>query len=104
MSSSLNRWHALTRFIDAGDLPADNNPAENRSRPFTVGRKQFPYAGSWREGERAAALMSLIHPAKLKDHERCAKLRDFLERSPVQPTSQSDRLCPQHWRPVILTT
>jgi len=28
---SLNRWAALTRYIDDGDLPIDNNWVENQS-------------------------------------------------------------------------
>ena len=35
---SLKRWQALTRYIDDGDLPADNNRAENQIRPIALGR------------------------------------------------------------------
>jgi len=35
---SLNRWEALTRYLDDGDLPIDNNWIENRIRPVTVDR------------------------------------------------------------------
>jgi len=35
---SLKRWDALTRFIDEGDLPIDNNWVENRIRPIALGR------------------------------------------------------------------
>jgi hypothetical protein len=33
---SLNRWQALTRYIDDGDLPADNNWVENQIRPIAM--------------------------------------------------------------------
>jgi transposase len=33
---SLKRWDALTRFIDDGDLPADNNWVENQIRPIAM--------------------------------------------------------------------
>jgi hypothetical protein len=36
---SLGRWQALTRYIDDGDLPIDNNWVENRIRPISVGHK-----------------------------------------------------------------
>jgi transposase len=36
---SLGRWQALTRYIDDGDPPIDNNWVENRIRPISVGRK-----------------------------------------------------------------
>ena len=35
---SLKRWGALTRFLDDGQLPIDNNWAENQIRPIAVGR------------------------------------------------------------------
>jgi len=35
---SLKRWHALTRYIDDGDLPADNNWVERQIRPIAIGR------------------------------------------------------------------
>ena len=33
---SLNRWAALTRYIDDGELPIDNNWVENRIRPIAM--------------------------------------------------------------------
>jgi hypothetical protein len=38
---SLKRWAALTRFIDDGDLAADNNCIENLIRPIALGRKNL---------------------------------------------------------------
>ena len=35
---SLGRWEALTRYLDDGDLPADNNWVENQIRPIAIGR------------------------------------------------------------------
>ncbi|MCK0508447.1 IS66 family transposase [Aromatoleum anaerobium] len=32
------QWPRLIRYIERGDLPVDNNPAENAIRPFVVGR------------------------------------------------------------------
>ena len=33
---SLGRWQALTRFVDDGALPIDNNWVENRIRPIAL--------------------------------------------------------------------
>jgi hypothetical protein len=33
---SLRRWDALTRFVDHGGLPADNNHVERQIRPIAV--------------------------------------------------------------------
>ena len=57
---SLRRWSALTRFLADGQLPIDNNWAENQIRPVAIGRKNWLFAGSLRAGQRAAAVMSLI--------------------------------------------
>ena len=35
---SLRRWQALTRFVDDGQLPPDNNWIENQIRPIAIGR------------------------------------------------------------------
>lgn len=77
---SLKRWVALTRFIDDGELAADNNRIENLIRPIALGRKNWLFAGSLRAGQRAAAIMSLLHTARLNGHEPYAYLKDVLQR------------------------
>jgi transposase len=72
---SLKRWQALTRFIDDGRLPIDNNWIENQMRPIAIGRKNWLFAGSLLAGQRAAAIMSLIQSAKLNGHDPHAYLR-----------------------------
>jgi transposase len=96
---SLNRWTALTRYIDDGDLPADNNWVENQIRPIAIGRSNWLFAGSLRAGQRAAAVMSLVHSARLNGHDPYAYLRDILERLPTQPASRIDELLPHRWTP-----
>ena len=91
---SLNRWAALTRFVDDGQLPVDNNWIENRIRPIATGRKNWLFAGSLRAGKRAAAIMSLIQSAKLNGHDPFLYLKDILSRLPTQPNSQISELLP----------
>ena len=100
---SLNRWVALTRFLDDGDLPIDNNWVENRIRPIALGRQNWLFAGSLRAGKRAAAVMSLIHSAKLNGLEPYAYMREVLERLPTQPASRIDELLPHRWQPTTST-
>ena len=52
----LRRWGALTRFLENGQLPIDNNWVENQIRPVAVGRSNWLFAGSLRAGQRAAAI------------------------------------------------
>jgi len=94
---SLNRWAALTRYLADGDLPIDNNWVENQIRPIAIGRNNWLFAGSLRAGKRAAAVMSLLHSARLNGHDPYAYLRDVLERLPAQPASRIGELLPHRW-------
>ena len=98
---SLNRWTALMRYIDDGDLPPDNNWVENQIRPIALGRNNWLFAGSLRAGKRAAAVMSLVHSARLNGHEPYLYLRDVLERLPTMPASRIQELLPHRWEPAI---
>ena len=96
---SLKRWQALTRFIDDGRLPIDNNWIENQMRPIAIGRKNWLFAGSLLAGQRAAAIMSLIQSAKLNGLDPHAYLRDVLRRLPTHKASQIGDLLPHRWAP-----
>jgi transposase len=101
---SLNRWAALTRYLDDGDLPADNNWVENQIRPIAIGRNNWLFAGSLRAGKRAAAVMSLVHSARLNAHDPYAYLKDVLERLHTQPASRVQELLPHRWQPTITSS
>nr|WP_268237249.1 transposase [Undibacterium terreum] len=94
---SLNRWSALTHYLSDPLVPIDNNWVENQIRPIALGRKNWMFAGSLRAGKRAAAIMSLIHSARLNGHDPYAYLRDILERLPLQPFSRIGELLPHLW-------
>lgn len=96
---SLKRWEALTRYLDDGDAPIDNNWVENQIRPWALGRKNWLFAGSLRGGQRAAAVMSLIQSARLNAHDPYAYLKDVLTRLPTHPNSRIDELLPHNWVP-----
>ncbi len=96
---SLKRWAALTRYLEDGRVPIDNNHIEQQIRPLALGRKNWLFAGSLRAGQRAAAIMTLIQSAKLNGHDPLAYLSDILERLPTQPNNQIHELLPHHWRP-----
>ena len=98
---SLKRWGALTRFLDDGQLPIDNNWIENQIRPIAIGRGNWLFAGSLRAGQRAAAVMSLIQSAKLNGHDPYAYMKDVLSRLPTQRASQVGELLPHRWQPTL---
>ena len=96
---SLKRWAELARFVDDGDVPISNNWVENHIRPIALGRQNWLFAGSLRAGKRAAAIMSLLHSARINGHEPYAYLKDVLERLPTHPASRIDELLPHRWAP-----
>ena len=97
---SLRRWRALTRFLEDGQVPVDNNWIENQIRPIALGRNNWLFAGSLRGGQRAAAAMSLIQSAKLNGHDPHAYLKDVLTRLPTHMNSRIEELLPHRWTPV----
>lgn len=58
------QWPRLTRFLDDGLIPLDNNPAENAIRPFVVGRKNWLFSHTPSGAHASAAIYSLIETAK----------------------------------------
>jgi len=94
---SLNRWAALTRYLNDARLPVDNNHDEQQIRPWATGRKNWLFAGTLAAGQRAAAITSLIQSAKLNGHDPYAYLKDVLERLPTQRDSQIAQLLPHRW-------
>ena len=96
---SLRRWDALTRFVDDGQLPVDNNWIENQIRPIAIGRNNWLFAGSLRAGQRAAAVMSLIQSARMNGHDPYAYLKDVLTRLPTHKASRIVELLPHRWKP-----
>jgi len=95
---SLRRWEALTRFVNDGQLPVDNNWIENQIRPIAIGRNSWLFAGSLRAGQRAAAVMSLIQSARMNGHDPYAYLKDVLTRLPTQRANQIAELLPHRWQ------
>jgi transposase len=94
---SLNNWTALTRHLEDGAVPIDNNFLERQIKPWAMGRKAWLFCGSELAGQRAAIVMSLVQSAKLNGHDPWAYLRDVLERLPSHPNSRIDELLPHRW-------
>ena len=98
MDYSLNRWAALTRYLDDPALPIDNNFDEQQIRPWATGRKNWLFAGTLLAGQRAAAVMSLIQSAKLNGHDPYAYLRDVLTQLPTHRNRDLGDLLPHRWK------
>ena len=95
----MNTLPDLSRYLDDGNLPIDNNWIENQMRPWALGRKNWLFAGSLRSGQRAANIMTLIQSAKLNGLDPYAYLSDVLKRLPTHKVPQIEELLPHRWKP-----
>ena len=64
LAYSIHQEQYLRRFLEDGDIPMDNNRAEQAIRPFTVGRKNFVLIDSSNGAKASAILYSLTETAK----------------------------------------
>ena len=73
---SLGRWKALTRFLDDGTLPIDNNWVENRIRPIALGRSKLVVCGiaargkACRRGHELDSISAAQRPRSLSVPQR----------------------------------
>ena len=95
---SLNSWAALTRHLDDGAVPIDNNFIERQIKPWAMGRKAWLFCGSELAGQRAAIVMSLVQSAKFNGHDPWAYLSDVLERLPSHLNGRIEELLPHRWQ------
>lgn len=95
---ALEYWAELTRYIENGDWPIDNNPAENAIRPFVIGRKAWMFSNSQRGAKASANLYSLIETAKANGCEPYRYLCWLFERLPSTASDQIATLAPWEMR------
>ncbi len=61
---ALNEKQYLYTFLDDGNVPIDNNRAENAIRPFAIGRKNWLFNNTERGAKCSAILYSIISTAQ----------------------------------------
>lgn len=97
---ALNNWHKLTAFLDHPVMPLDNNPMEQSIRPFTLGRRNWLFAGSPRGANASALLYSLVESARANGWEPKAYLNALFERYPLATSDDERRaLLPMFLKP-----
>ena len=64
LTKNIHQENYLRVFLSDGNIPMDNNYAEQAIRPFTVGRKNFVLIESSRGANACAILYSLVETAK----------------------------------------
>lgn len=94
-----SNWNKLKRYVEAGHLPIDNNPAERAIRPFVIGRKAWLFSDTPKGATASAQIYSLVETAKVNGQEPYAWLRHVLERLPhAQSVADHEALLPWNWR------
>jgi hypothetical protein len=74
----LNQWDHLTKYLDDGEVPVDNNQCEQLMKQIALGRKNWLFVGSIGSGYRTATLMTIVSSAIRNDLDVAAYLEDVL--------------------------
>ena len=98
MAYTLNHWQQLTRFLDDGRLPIDNNLVENAIRPVALGRKNWLFAGSPEAAQRMAIIYSLVATCKINGINPYEYFRDILPKVASYPSHKIADLTPLKWK------
>ena len=93
-------WSRLERYVEAGFLPIDNNPAERAIKPFVIGRKAWLFSDTPKGATASAQIYSLVETAKANGQEPYTWLRHVLERLPhAQSIEDYEALLPWNCSP-----
>ncbi len=94
------QWPRLERYVKRGDLPIDNNRAENAIRPFVVGRKAWMFSATPAGAHASALIYSLIETAKANGVEPYAWLAHVMRTIPSAKTADDyEALMPWSFHP-----
>jgi transposase len=96
----LKQQIALTRFIDDGQLPIDNNIIERQHRYPAIGRRNYLFAGSFTGGERAAIAYTILACCRYAGVDPRAYLADVLPKlnRARAKACELDALMPANWK------
>lgn len=81
-----SQWPKLTRFVENGDWPIDNNRCENAIRPFVVGRRNWLFCDTVAGARASANLYSLIETCKANGIEPYSYLTELFRHLPLAKT------------------
>lgn len=93
----LKNWTALTRYGENPDLSIDNNHTERSLRGWAVGRNNWTFFGSDRDGRTAAVLRSFVASCQLVKVDLLAWFSDVLTRIAAHPVNRLEELLPHRW-------
>lgn len=82
LSYSINQEIYLKRFLDDGEVPIDNNAAEQSIRSFCIGKKNWVMIDTVSGAESSAIIYSLTETAKANDLKPYEYIKHLLEEIP----------------------
>lgn len=85
ISYTLNQWDYLTRYIEDGRMPIDNNLLERDIRIFATGRKSWLFSDTVNGAKASAVIYSLMLTCRACGVEPLAWLRHVLIELPQRP-------------------
>lgn len=91
-----NQWDALQLYLTSGDIPIDNNDAEQLMKQVAVGRKNWLFIGSIAAGGRAADLMTLVSSALRNDLDVSSYVKGVLD-ALLSGSTDYEQLRPDVW-------
>ena len=93
-----NHWEPLTRFIENGLYPIDNNPVERIIRMLAIGRKNWMFAGSEAGAKWCALYYSIFATCLLNGIDPEKYLQDILMRLAIRSENADVKdLLPVNW-------
>lgn len=93
-----SQWPKLTRFVENGDWPIDNNLCENAIRPFVVGRRNWLFCDTVAGAQSSANLYSLIETCKANGIEPYNYLVVLFRQLPLAKSVEDlEALLPWHF-------
>ena len=81
-----SQWPKLTRFVEDGNYPLDNNVCENAIRPFCVGRRNWLFSDTVGGANASANLYSLLQTCMANGIDGYQYLRELLVALPCAKT------------------
>lgn len=95
MTYARNQRAALSRFLDDGRIPMDNNASERQLRRIAAGRQDWLFVGSEKGAEWTATAVSLVANCAMAQIEPWEHLRDVLAVLPTWPANRILELVPK---------
>ena len=95
---SLKRWVALTRYLQDGAVPIDNNVSEREMKRIVLNRKNSLFVGNARGGRSAAILASLTSSCRRHDVDPQLYLTQLLVNLPSVRRSELPAWLPDEWK------